>query len=217
LALPGRLERQLSVMEENPDALALFAFNTKIGAKHAWANADKLHVEPGKVRLYEPMGDGCLLGSTMFARRAALNAIGGFRTEFYPVDDWDLECRLAQTGPVLVLQEVVEAYRFQTGANTYRVFSDMQTKTRWNKNCYERRSQGLPELSLEEFIRQEPKSSWFRLQRYRDEAAKLNLRTAGQHYLDGKYFAAAGRLSTAFLLDPNEFLQRALRMHAHSG
>ena len=209
---PERLARQIDVMHQSPEALALFAFNTKFGAKHRWSNKDKLTMAQGDVRRYDPLKDGCLLGSTMFARTDALRAIHGFRQAYYPVDDWDIECRLSEAGPVLVLREPLVNYRFQTGANTYQLFSLMQKKTRWTRDSHLRRQKCLPELSFETFEQQEPANIWFRLDQYRSERAKLAMRTAGQRYLDGRYFAALRPFCGACILNPADVVKRMMRL-----
>jgi glycosyltransferase involved in cell wall biosynthesis len=208
ISFPHRLERQMQVMKEHSEAMGMFAYNTKFGARHRWSNSDKLTMASGRVREYAPIEDGSLLGSTMFVRTEALRAIHGFRQSYYPVDDWDLECRLAQEGTLLVLQEPLVAYRFQTSANTYRVFAEMQEKTRWTEDSYRRRLRGVPELTFDQFIETQPKDRWSRLARRRIDTAKLQMRTAGQEYLDGRYFSAATHLSVAFVLDPADMARR---------
>jgi len=212
VSFPHRLERELKVMEDHPDAIGLFSYNTKFGSKHRWSNADKLTMVVGEIREYEPLKDGSLLGSTMFVRREALQSIHGFRQSYYPVDDWDLECRLAQAGKVLVLQEPLVAYRFQTSANTYRVFAEMQEKTRWTEDSYHRRVQGVPELTFDQFMMTQPQNGWSRLARRRIDTAKLQMRIAGQDYLDGQYLAAGLHLSAAVMLNPADMAGRLWRL-----
>ncbi len=216
ISVPSRLERQLQVMQDHPDAIGLFAYSTKFGGKHRWSNADKQVMATGELKEYEPMRDGCLLGSTMFVRTAALISIGGFRQEYYPVDDWDLEFRLAQAGKVLVMREPLIAYRFQTGANTYRVFAEMREKTRWARDSYWRRLQSMSELSLEEFKISQPQDIWSRLERYRKDSSKLRMRIAGQRFLDGRYVAATGHLFVAVVLNPAEIVGRVERYFRRS-
>ena len=212
ISFPHRLERQLKVLEDHPDAIGLFAYNTKFGTKHRWSNTDKLTMAAGEIREYEPLKDGSLLGSTMFVRTEALRAVHGFRQSYYPVDDWDLECRLAEAGKVLVLQEPLVAYRFQTSANTYRVFAEMQEKTRWTEDSYHRRLKKIPELTFEQFMTTQPQNGWSRLARRRIDSAKLQMRVAGQDYLDGRYLAAAMHLSAAVVLNPGDLAGRVRRL-----
>jgi len=216
ISFPQRLECQLKVMKYHHEAIALFAYNTKFGGKHRWSNADKLTISIGELKEYEPMKDGCLLGSTMFARTAALKSIGGFRQPYYPVDDWDIECRLAQAGKVLVIREPLVAYRFQTGANTYRVFAEMREKSRWVKDSNSRRQRCLPELTFDQFRLAQPKDGWSRLGRYRRDSAKLQMRTAGQRYLDGRYLTAAAHLFAAVVLNPGDIAGRVSRYFSRS-
>ena len=161
------------------------------------------------------MEDGCLLCSTMFVRATALRSIGGFRQSYYPADDWDMECRLAQAGKVLILREPLIAYRFQTSANTYRVFADMREKARWTKDSYRRRLQSIPERTFEEFRLAQPKDLWSRWGRYCRDSSKLHMRTAGQRYLDGRNWAGASHLLVAALLNPAELAGRVRRYFAH--
>jgi glycosyltransferase involved in cell wall biosynthesis len=212
VSFPVRLEKQLNVMTSHPDAIGVLSFYTKFGSKHHWSNSDKLNIAIGEVTKYEPLNDGCLLASTMFILRSALQAIGGFRQEYYPTDDWDVECRLKEIGTVVVLREPLVAYRFHEAANTYRLFAHMQEKTRWTANSYGRRLQGLPELTFEQFKAVQSNDRWSRLRRYRLDASKLHMRTAGQSYLDGRYLRAATRLSAAIVLNPADIIKRLERL-----
>jgi glycosyltransferase involved in cell wall biosynthesis len=216
ISFPERLERQRQVAKDHPEVIGLFAYTTKFGGKHRWSNADKVVMAPGEVKRFEPMKDGCLLGSTMFMKTAALRSIGGFRQAYYPSDDWDLELRLVQAGTVLVLREAVVAYRFHTGANTYRLFAEMQEKRRWAEDSYSRRIESAAELTLDQFRLAQPKDVWLRLRRYRKDSSRLHMRTAGQRYLDGRYIAGAGHLLVAAMLHPAEMVTRIRRYFSRS-
>jgi glycosyltransferase involved in cell wall biosynthesis len=211
LSFPHRLDRQITVADTYPEALGMFAHNTKIGGKHSWANSDKL-TATNTVKVYDPTKDGCLLGSTMLVRTSALREIGGFRERYYPADDWDLELRLSEKGQVLVVCESLVAYRFHRDASTYRTFAEMQRKRYWADDSHSRRIQNLPELSFEEFLDQRPKNIFARLQRHRVSRWKLHTRMAGQHLLDGNYLRAAGNLTVASVLKPIDILRRIKRM-----
>lgn len=212
ISFPQRLERQLSALQAHPDVLGLFSYYTKFGAKRGWSNADKMVMAPGEIKDYEPLKDGCVLGSTMFARTTALRDLGGFRQAYYPCDDWDLEFRLAQAGRVLVLREPLVAYRFHTSANTYRLFAEMQNKSRWTVDSYARRLRKEPEQAFDQFLAAQSGNWRTRFNERRLDMAKLHMRLAGQHYLDGRHFAAAARLGAAILLNPRDFLNRIRQM-----
>jgi glycosyltransferase involved in cell wall biosynthesis len=211
LSLPYRLDREMVVADSHPEALGMFSYNTKIGEKHKWSNTDKLSMS-NQVKLYDPIADGCLLGSTMLARTSALRELGGFRQAYYPVDDWDLEFRLSERGKVLVICQPLVTYRFHREASTYRIFAEMQQKKYWTEDSHSRRVQGLPELTFEEFVAQMPQSLRSRIQRHRIGSSKLLTRMAGQHLLDGKYLKAAISLTAASFLNPIDILRRIERM-----
>jgi glycosyltransferase involved in cell wall biosynthesis len=212
LSFPNRIARQIEVMNEHPDALALFAYYTKFGARRRWSNVDKYTVVVGDTMVYDPLRDGCMLGSTMFARTEALRMVNGFRRAFYPTDDWDLEFRLAEAGKVLILREPLVAYRFHTSANTYRTFAEMQQKASWVKDCHSRRMRHESELPFEVFLASQPKNPMAVLKDQRVEFAKLQMRLAGQQYLDGHYLRTILHLLGALILNPRDIVSRFMRI-----
>jgi glycosyltransferase involved in cell wall biosynthesis len=216
LSVPTRLERQMAVMREHLDALAVFTFNTKFGARRQWSNRDKFAREPDPVREYSPEKDGCILPATMLARAEALRAIGGFRPAYYPCDDFDLECRLSEAGKVLVLCEPLMNYRFHEGASTYRVFSVAHHMAAWTMDSRSRRLRHEPELTFEEFLRTLPADPWSRLKRYCAFSARTHMRIGGQRFLDGKYLAAAAHFSASALLNPGNIAGRIKRLFSRA-
>jgi glycosyltransferase involved in cell wall biosynthesis len=216
LSVPHRIERQLEILSSRADAVALFSFWSKFGRRRSWSNADKLDHNRPLVTTCNLHTDGCLLASTLCARTDALRAIGGFRQEYYPSDDWDLQLRLTEVGTVLVVAEPLVAYRFHTGANTYRYFTLNQDTTRWAEDSYDRRRRGEPELTFEAFLATEPLTIVGRALRWADDASKLHLRTAGQRYLDGRDFAAAFHAATSCCLNPRDLVSRAATLLSHA-
>ena len=215
VSFPDRLERQLQVMKDHTEAIGLFSYVEKLGNKHRWSNKDRVVMDLGHLKEYQPIEDGCLLCSTMFIRTEALRSIGGFRQAYYPVDDWDMECRLAQSGKVLIMLEPLIYYRFQSNANTYRTYAEMREKTRWTRDSYWRRMKSLPELTLEQFRKSQPQDLWSRMNRIRKDSSKLHMRTAGNRLLDGHYLTAAFHLCIGFILNPADLERRILRYVFH--
>jgi len=209
LSLPDRLARQIDVIRGQPKAAALFTYYTKFGRRRNWSNADKQGSANGSLQEIEPIRDGSMLGSTMLARTEVLRAIGGYRQLCYPCDDYDLQMRLIQGGVVLLLREALVRYRFHGAANTYRLFADMQNKSRWVEDCYRRRLLSRGELSFEEFMNGRALPWLARASERRLDRAKLHMRVAGQRYLDGRDGAALLHLCSSFILDPVTALRRA--------
>lgn len=207
LSDPTRLERQLAILEGNPEIGCLFTHYRKVGRKKVWSNADK-QASTGNVRQFRGLVDGCQLASTIFARTELLRDVGGFRQEYYPADDWDLQLRLVETGRAYILEEPLVTYRFHLGANTYPLFAVMQSKGRWAEDSHRRRLEGQAERSFGEFQHSMAGSRGEQITRARTEFAKLQLRLAGQHYLDGEYVRATLRGFSSLLVDPVQIVQR---------
>jgi hypothetical protein len=216
ISVPARLERQLQVLKERPDAVATFSHWTKFGERRAWRNLDKQPLSCPAVRTSDPIADGCLLASTLCARTDVMRAIGGFRQDYYPADDWDCQFRLSERGPVLVVQQPLVAYRFHPGANTYSLFVLDQHKGRWTVDSHQRRIAGLREQTFAEFLEQQRITGPAALVRRVADLSRLHMRLAGQRYLDGRTMAAMGHAIAAGCLDPRSVGSRGLRLARHA-
>jgi glycosyltransferase involved in cell wall biosynthesis len=212
VSLPIRLERQMTVLAEHPGASVVYSHYSKFGSRRKWSNADKQVTREGEVREVDLLRDGCLLGSTMMARTETLRSIGGYRQDYYPCDDYDLEMRLAETGKVLVLCEPLVAYRFHVSASTYPLFAVMQNKSRWVEDNHKRRVRGEPEKTFEQFIASQNLSWRERWNQRRLDRAFLHMRVAGQRYLDGQNMAAGWHSAVSLLLDPMNIYYRVKRL-----
>ena len=123
----------------------------------------------------------------MMAKKDVLLEVGGYRAEFYPSDDWDLELRLSENYEIGIIQEPLVKYRFHKSASTRKYFFEMQHKRRWAEDCYYRRQQGLTEFSYREYMNRAAKPSWRALNRSRKDIFKLLTRNAGEFFLCGDY------------------------------
>ena len=187
ISFPQRLEKQLAYMKANPDVDCIFSHYTKFGKKRGWRNLDKQCNQSGTSKKFQGIEDGCQLASTLFAKTTVIQSLGGYRQEYYPSDDWDMELRLLQQAEIHILQEPLVAYRFHFGANTYSRFEEMQLKGAWAESSYYRRQLGMPELTFNDFKSTVNLSFKDRIKNKRNYFAKLFLRKAGQYYLDGSY------------------------------
>jgi hypothetical protein len=80
----------------------------------------------------------------------------------------------------------------------------MRQKMSWTRDSYHRRSQNLEELTFDQFLAAQPKS----MVGNRIDRGKLQMRMAGQYYLDGRYLRSAGHLLAALTLDPKDIVER---------
>lgn len=211
ISFPSRLSIEMETLRARPDAIAVYAYYNKVGDKRSWQNKDKFDQSADAVSVLDPLVDGCILGSTLLGRSSILKTIQ-YRQEYYPSDDYDYEMRLSEIGPVLLLKQQVVTYRFHGGANTYRLFSLMQDKSRWAVQSCHRRRQNLPELDFEAFMKSREQTRKERLLERIHDRAKLHMRLAGQRYLDGKDVQAALHAGLSFVLDPSNIIHRLQRM-----
>lgn len=113
LAMPTRIERQLAFLQEHAGYVAVGGAIRLIDCDGCEIGVDVLpttHVTiADNLRNGNP-GAGLILSASM-VRKACLQAIGGFRPEFVPAEDYDLWLRLIEVGRLANLGEVVTEYR----------------------------------------------------------------------------------------------------------
>jgi glycosyltransferase involved in cell wall biosynthesis len=112
ISAPTRFEKQVAYLRENPGCVAVgsgLVFIDEAGRPFArnrgvsgHAQIDALHLRGGGGTMPHP--------SLMF-RKSALDAIGGYRTQFEPAEDLDLLLRLGEIGQLENLPEQLLKYR----------------------------------------------------------------------------------------------------------
>ena len=123
LALPQRLERQLAYLNQHPDCVVA---GTRI--EHMDENGAPLFglgqpsspsdADPSKV----PAGEPYIVQSTLMARRAPIEAIGGYR-HVPNSEDSDLFWRLAERGTLVILPEKLGRYRVHTSSTSSSIIN----------------------------------------------------------------------------------------------
>src|SRR4051794_24690609 len=112
IADPRRLERQLAVMADHPDAAMVATLHGYLDARGRRVRGrDRWELGPGTAQM--PFTGGCL----MF-RRDAYERAGGYRPVSGTWEDLDLCVRLAAVGRVLVVPEALYWCRFQTASRS---------------------------------------------------------------------------------------------------
>lgn len=112
VAAPVRLERQLAVMTDNPDAALITTLHGYLDADgQQIRGGDRWSLGPGSAPM--PFSGGCL----MF-RRDAYEQVGGYREVEGTWEDLDLCVRLAGAGRVLVIPQPLYWCRFHTTSRT---------------------------------------------------------------------------------------------------
>ena len=143
VALPERFERQVRYLREHPECLAVGCGMLRIDA-----DGDLICEEPTptgheeiEARLLK--GLGALPHPGAMIRREALVALGGYREEYYGVEDHDLWLRLAERGRLANLPEPL--IKFRTHPENFTFVNEArnrQTLAAVLADAYRRR--GLP-------------------------------------------------------------------------
>jgi len=111
LALPGRLEKQVRFLEDNPDHVLVGSFLQIIDSEGRPIGVRTYPLEDRRIRskllLYNPVGSPAYT-----YRRGDALAAGGFTTRFPTCEDYDFVLRLAKRGKIANLAEALTAYRF---------------------------------------------------------------------------------------------------------
>lgn len=106
LSHPDRLERQVAVMTDHPECVLT-------GAPAATIDWHGKEAHPANLwRLTHPSVFAAIAHSSIMFRRAAFDAIGGYRTCAEYWEDLDLYWRLARCGRILVSVRPLTTYRY---------------------------------------------------------------------------------------------------------
>jgi glycosyltransferase involved in cell wall biosynthesis len=105
IALPTRLQRQVEVLCRRSDAVM-------VGAMFDGIDEQGRLVQPANMwRLARPGGFAPFAHSTIMFRRAAFEAVGGYRSKADYWEDLDLYWRMATIGRIFVIPDVLGRYR----------------------------------------------------------------------------------------------------------
>ena len=114
---PERLARQFDVMQRHPEAVGVGALSDGIDA------AGRRVRPPDAWRLTRRSPAAPFPHGSIMFRRHLFDVVGGYREPCAGWEDQDFLLRLARTGPILVLPEVLYHYRHHVGSSTTS-FSD---------------------------------------------------------------------------------------------
>ncbi len=212
IALPHRLDRQWTFIQEHPEVAVTSCFAYYInqhGVRKGQTFHDLTTVE--KFREYQARNAAIgLLHPGVFMRRDVVLAAGGYREAFGAANDIDLWARISEQGRVILVQpEYLIEYRVHPGAIGSRKLLEARLKFEWARACLIARRAGLPEPAWEAFLqnwRSAPLAQ--RLNRQRKFVAKACYRRAGERYLSGGMIKSAGWFAVAALLQPGYALGR---------
>lgn len=152
---PHRLVRQLAAISADPRCVLATSDVEICGPRWEplWVNrgSEALAGTPTRVDQV-PAEEGIAMDiphhSSVMFRRDAYQAVGGYRSQFYFGQDWDLWYRLARTGSFVHLPEVLTRVRLFSHGLSSRHWREQRQIARLSLACHLARCQGSPELDL---------------------------------------------------------------------
>jgi glycosyltransferase involved in cell wall biosynthesis len=203
---PNRIERQLAFLAEHPELAVASTLVRHIDSRNRVIGHDNSRLVTHEA-VQKLVSANELIGFSHPAavvRKSAVQAVGGYRKEFWPSEDIDLWNRLVEKGyKILVQPEYLLDYRMHGTSASIAMAHLTRMRIRWMRECLVRRRAGKPELDWETFLsnlRSAPLLT--RLNWKRKDMAKVFYKSAVLHYAQEQYLALFFTLSMAFLLQP---------------
>ena len=117
VSLPRRFEKQLEVLEKNPQCLVVGCWCARIDSEGKVCGQWRLPTEPEDIKA-ELAARNRMAHGTAMVRRSALIQVGGYDERFEYAQDYDLWLRLSEIGELRNIGEYLYALRRWEGAIT---------------------------------------------------------------------------------------------------
>jgi glycosyltransferase involved in cell wall biosynthesis len=147
LALPERLERQLSALRNHPQSAVVGAACELIDRRGMPLRQQQYPTSPEAIRKALSSGN-CIAHPTVLMRKKAVLDVGGYRAQFLLCEDYDLWLRLSEHYDLLNLPEPLLKYRVHPGQTTWRSHEQRIVSELAALACARARRAGRPEPQL---------------------------------------------------------------------
>jgi len=144
VALPDRLEKQAAFLDAHPRVAAVGSQTRFFAAGHGRGPATSLPMSPEAVREFLAKASP-LAHPAVMLRRSAVRAVGGYRPQMEPAEDYDLWLRLAERHDLANLPDVLLEYRVHSGQSTAKACEAVAVATLVAQAAAERRAAGEPD------------------------------------------------------------------------
>ena len=205
--LPDRLERQVAFVRENPDVAVVSGLVVMIDDAGREIGRSRSHLTTRHaVRTAVAAGECVAFNhpATIF-RRSVVDAVGGYRQEFWPAEDTELWNRVAGAGHLVLVQpEFLLKYRIHGGSASMSRSRLMVQKLAWMERCMAARRTGEAEPTWEQFLASR------RWNDRRQELARTLYQGAIRQRSSRQYGRLLPSLAAAALLEPSLVLGRVL-------
>jgi GT2 family glycosyltransferase len=216
---PTRLERQLLFIKQHPDLAigsSLVTWINEHGKRLGQSSSDLID-DMGVQKSIENNGLLILCHPACLIRKQAIEAVGGYRWEFWPSEDIDLFVRIAETGGrILVQPEHLLRYRIHPASGTGLTSGWDSSLHEWIRECSRRRKSGLPEPTYEELQSMVRQRGWLRrLDQRRRDLANILYNKATFAYSTHQFLTPILLISCSTILDPTNAPGKIWRKFLH--
>ncbi|WP_181357614.1 glycosyltransferase [Stenomitos frigidus] len=211
IAVPTRLEKQMKAAIANPNVVVWGSY-----VHHLSLTGEVLSLQrQGPLTEHEfyslkEAGEiPFVIHPTMFYKKDALLAVGGYDSQIALAQDLDLLSRLTEYGPILTVPEPLLLYRMHQKSSSMEKFFAQQFFSRYIVARHHARLNGTPLPVLDAFKQAEANTPFIA-----QFSQKVHLwgqfyyRKAGLHVAEKKYWRGGFYLSLAIATHPTYAIQR---------
>lgn len=208
---PGRLEKQVAFMRDNPKVGLLGTQIRRLGDKRSGLRSS-FPVDHGGIVDALLQNHHAICNPTIVFRRSLFEQIGGY-WEHNIAEDWDMFLRMGEISRLANLDEVLFSYRFHRSSINGRRIVEAQLFNEYAAAQWHLRQQGSPEISFEEFLGDHRSSRWPTSWLFSIDSHSIGqYRQAVAEIYSGRFARGSIRLGLAMAMSPLRTLRRAKRM-----
>ncbi len=119
---PDKLEAQVKVLQENPQAAVAYSWTNWIDESSQLVGKGSHITEKGKVFAKLLLNDFVANGSNSLIRRQVLTEVGGFDASVTPAEDWDMWLRIAAHYEFVAVPSSQVLYRITPNSASFNVW-----------------------------------------------------------------------------------------------
>ena len=154
VALPDRLQKQIDATIANPRVVAWGTYAYHINSRDRVLGIARTGPTT-EAEFYEQRNRGDLvqlIHPTVLLKKEVVLAVGGYKSNFEPVEELELFDRMAAHGPTLAIPEPLLRYRIHSNSVSMQRFFFQRVLMRYVVARHRARLAEQPELSYEQFL-----------------------------------------------------------------